>query len=204
MATSSDDGKRVAVRGAKLRALVLDATIARIERVGIDHVRIADIAADVGVHETSLYRRWKTLSRLLVDALVSRTAAEVSIPDTGSIRSDLELFTADLARFARTPAGTALIRGTVVSDTDPEVEAARRDFWVQRLSAAEAIIERGKRRGDVDPGVDARLVVLTLGGLIHLYVTHLGDGIPARLPDEAVALVLTGIARNRERGTDGA
>lgn len=196
MVTSSEDGRRVAVRGRKLRALVLDATIARIERVGIDNVRIADIAADAGVHETSLYRRWKTLPRLLVDALVSRTAAEVPIPDTGSIRSDLELFTADLARFARTPAGTALIRGTVVSDTDPEVEAARRDFWVQRLSAAEAIIERGKQRGDVRPDVDARLVVLTLGGLIHLYVTHLGDGIPARLPDEAVALVLAGIVRS--------
>ncbi|WP_120771012.1 TetR family transcriptional regulator, partial [Mycobacterium syngnathidarum] len=57
------------VRGAKLRTLVLDATIARIEAVGIDNVRIADIAEAAGVHETSLYRRWKTLSRLLVDAL---------------------------------------------------------------------------------------------------------------------------------------
>ncbi|WP_228649771.1 TetR/AcrR family transcriptional regulator, partial [Microtetraspora sp. AC03309] len=102
------------VRGAKLRTLVLDATIARIEAVGIDNVRIADIAEAAGVHETSLYRRWKTLSRLLVDALVSRTAEEIPIPDTGSVESDLETFTADLARFAQTPAGTAMIRSTVV------------------------------------------------------------------------------------------
>lgn len=194
MNDSPDGGRRVAVRGAKLRALVLDATIARIEKVGIDKVRIADVAEDAGVHETSLYRRWKTLPRLLVDALVSRTQAEVPIPDTGSVRRDLEAFTADLARFAQTPAGTALIRGTVVSDTDPEVEAARREFWQQRLSAVEEIVQRGKERGEVDPGTDARLVVLTLGGLIHLHVTHLGGQIPPGLTDQAVALILPGIA----------
>ncbi|MBN3452753.1 TetR/AcrR family transcriptional regulator C-terminal ligand-binding domain-containing protein [Mycobacterium sp. DSM 3803] len=182
------------VRGAKLRALVLDATIARIEAVGIDNVRIADIAEAARVHETSLYRRWKTLSRLLVDALVSRTAAEIPIPDTGSVESDLETFTADLARFAQTRAGTAMIRSTVVSDTDPEVEAARREFWLQRLSAAEEIIKRGITRGEVAADTDAQLVVLTLGGLVHLYVSHIGDPIPADLPQRVVRLVLPGIA----------
>ena len=182
------------VRGAKLRTLVLDATIARIEAVGIDNVRIADIAEAAGVHETSLYRRWKTLSRLLVDALVSRTAEEIPIPDTGSVESDLETFTTDLARFAQTPAGTAMIRSTVVSDTDPEVEAARREFWLQRLSAAEEIIKRGIARGEVAADADAQLVVLTLGGLVHLYVSHIGEATPADLPQRVVRLILPGIA----------
>ncbi len=181
------------VRGAKLRALVLDATIARIEQVGIDNVRVADVAADVGVHETSLYRRWNTLPRLLVDALLSRIDAEIPIPDTGSARRDLEVFAAELARFAQTPGGVALIRGTVVADTDPEVEAARREFWARRLSAAEEIVRRGRERGEIASTVDDRLVVLTLGGLVHLYVTHFGDEIPAGLTDQAVALVFPGL-----------
>ncbi|MER7505741.1 TetR/AcrR family transcriptional regulator [Nonomuraea pusilla] len=197
-ASGSGGGRPVAVRGARLRARVLDAAIARIEQVGINEVRMADIAEAAGVHETSLYRRWKTLPRLLIDALISRTGAEVPIPDTGSVRRDLELLTAELARFAQSPAGAALIRGTVVADTDPEVEAVRREFWLRRLSAVEVIVERGRERGEVDPGVDSRLVVLSLGGLIHLYVTHLGTEIPPGLTDQAVALALHGIAaKNR-------
>jgi AcrR family transcriptional regulator len=46
------------VRGAKLRDLVHQATMDLIERVGVGNVRMADVAAAAGVHETSLYRRW--------------------------------------------------------------------------------------------------------------------------------------------------
>ncbi|ADI11803.1 putative transcriptional regulator [Streptomyces bingchenggensis BCW-1] len=193
MEAPQHEERRTQVRGAKFRALVLDATIARIAEAGIDHVRFADVADKAGVHEASLYRRWKTVPRLLIDALLTRTQAEVPIPDTGSVRRDLKMFTTDLARFAQTPIGTALIRFTVASDNAPDIESSRREFWMQRLSAAEEIIERGKKRGEVDPGADARLVVLTLGGLIHLHVTHLGTGIPTTLPGQAVALILPGI-----------
>ncbi|WP_103531163.1 TetR-like C-terminal domain-containing protein [Streptomyces sp. SM11] len=194
MSATHSEERKVQARGAKLRALVLDATITRITESGIDDVRFADVAAKAGVHEASLYRRWKTVPRLLVDALLTRTHAEVPIPDTGSTRRDLEIFTAELARFAQTPVGTALIRFTVVSDDAPEIESGRREFWLQRLSAAEEIIERGKGRGEIAPGADAQLAVMALGGLIHLHITHLGTRVPDHLPEQAVALVYPGIA----------
>jgi len=184
---------RGAIRGRRLQKAVLDATIARIEEVGIDNVRINDVALAVGVHETSIYRRWKTLPRLLVDALISRTSAEVPIPDSGSVRTDLEAFLRDLARFVATPAGAALVRGTVVSESDPEVEAAQREFWRLRLSAAEEIIRRGQARGEVSPAADPQVVVLTLGGLAHIYATHLGRRLPPRLIGNAVDMIMRGI-----------
>ncbi|WP_040784011.1 TetR-like C-terminal domain-containing protein [Nocardia pneumoniae] len=182
------------LRGARLRKAVIDATLARIESVGIGNVRVADVAADAGVHETSIYRRWKTLPRLLLDALLSRVAEEIPLPDTGSLRGDLERFTTDLIRFAETPSGMALIRGTVIGDADPEVDAARREFWVRRLSASEEIIRRGIARGEVTPTVNPRLTMLALGGLVHLHVTQLGEALPPDLAREAVDLVLGGIA----------
>ncbi|MEU6058867.1 TetR/AcrR family transcriptional regulator [Streptomyces sp. NPDC047097] len=194
MAGQKPEQRRVAVRGAKLRALVLDAAIRRITEAGIDHVGFADIAAEAGVHESSLYRRWRTVPRLIVDALTERTASEVPIPDTGSVRKDLELFTADLARFAQTPVGTALIRFTVVTDDDPDIAQARGQFWRQRLMAATEILERGKRRAEVAEDVDSGLVVLTLGGLVHLHITHLGTTIPGTLAERVVALLMPGLA----------
>ncbi|UAK33512.1 TetR/AcrR family transcriptional regulator C-terminal ligand-binding domain-containing protein [Nocardia asteroides] len=181
------------IRGARLQKAVLDATVARIESAGIGNVRVADVAADAGVHETSIYRRWKTLPRLLLDALLSRVAEEIPLPDTGSLRGDLERFMTDLIRFARTPSGQALIRGTVIAESDPEVDAARREFWVRRLSASEEIVRRGITRGDVAATVDPRLTMLTLGGLVHLHVTQLGAELPPGLARDAVDLVLGGI-----------
>ncbi|WP_454199974.1 TetR-like C-terminal domain-containing protein [Nocardia sp. Marseille-Q1738] len=181
------------IRGARLRKAVLDATLARIESVGIGNVRVADVAADAGVHETSIYRRWKTLPRLLLDALLCRVAEEIPLPDTGSLRGDLERFMTDLIRFAETPSGMALIRGTVIGHADPEVDTARREFWLRRLSASEEIVRRGIARGEVASTVDPRLTMLTLGGLVHLHVTQLGETLPPELAREAVDLVLGGI-----------
>lgn len=195
MVEQANETPRGGIRGKRLQKAVLDATIARIEAVGINGVRVNDVAQAAGVHETSIYRRWKTLQRLLVDALISRTSAAVPIPDTGSVRGDLDVFLRDLARFVETPAGTALVRGTVVSGTDPEVEAARREFWRLRLSAAEEIVRRGQGRGEISPDADPGLVVLALGGLVHIYATHIGDSLPPDMPGKAVDLVLRGVAR---------
>lgn len=181
------------IRGARLRKAVIDATLARIESVGIGNVRVADVAADAGVHETSIYRRWKTLPKLLLDALLSRMAEEIPLPDTGSLRGDLEQFMTDLIRFAETPSGTALIRGTVIGDADPDVDAARREFWMRRLSVSEEIIRRGIARGEIASTADPRLTMLTLAGVVHLHVTQLGNALPPELACNTVDLVLGGI-----------
>ena len=184
------------IRGARLQHAVLDATITRIEEVGIGDVRISDIASMAGVHETSIYRRWKTLPRLLVEALIARIGTEIPIPDTGSVQTDLESFLHDLAQFSETAAGAALIRGTIVTDLDPQAKAVLRNFWDQRLAVAGKIIVRGQDRGEVTAAADTQLVLLALGGLVHLYVTHIGDVIPDDLPARAVAMVMPSLRAN--------
>ncbi|GGN78923.1 TetR/AcrR family transcriptional regulator [Nocardia rhizosphaerihabitans] len=181
------------LRGARLRRAVLDATLARIETVGIDAVRVADIAADAGVHETSIYRRWKTLPRLLLDALLSRMESQIPIPDTGSVRSDLLAFMTTLVRFARAPSGTALIRSTVITEVDADADAARREFWAVRLAASEEIVRRGIERGEVTAGTDPRLTMLMLGGLVHMYATQFDSDIPDGLAEHSVDLLLAGL-----------
>lgn len=181
------------IRGARLRGAVLDATLAHIETDGIESVRVADIAATAGVHETSIYRRWKTLPRLLLDALLSRMEAQIPIPDTGSVRCDLREFMTTLIAFARTPSGAALIRSTAIAEVDADAEAARREFWAVRLAASEEIVRRGIERGEVTAGADPRLTMLTLGGLVHMHVTQFDSDIPDGLAERSVDLLLTGL-----------
>ncbi|RJO75617.1 TetR/AcrR family transcriptional regulator [Nocardia panacis] len=182
------------IRGAELRRAVLDATMRQIETVGIDQVRIAEVAAAAGVHETSIYRRWKTLPRLVADALVAYSTVEIPIPDTGSVRTDLTRFALALSRFVGTRLGAALVRSAVLQADDPEVIAARAEYWARRLAVAEQIVRRAKDRGEVTPETDPRLVVLALGGLIQMYDIQLGCGLSPEDLEKAVNMLVDGIS----------
>ncbi|WGX95960.1 TetR/AcrR family transcriptional regulator [Nocardioides sp. L-11A] len=178
-------------RGEKLRRAVLDATLERIEREGIDRVRIAEVAVAAGVHETSIYRRWGTLPQLLLDALLSRVDEDIPIPDTGSVVADLTEFMRSLIAFCRSPVGSALVRGGSLAD-DPDVATARADFWAVRMAASEEIVRRAVAAGELRPDTDPHLVIAMLGGLVHMYVTQFDGAMPDDLPETAVALVLRG------------
>ena len=49
---------------------------------------VSTVAARAGVHETSIYRRWGSRDRLMLDAMIERSAQIIPVPDTGSIRGE--------------------------------------------------------------------------------------------------------------------
>ncbi|UGS27221.1 TetR/AcrR family transcriptional regulator [Microbacterium resistens] len=181
-------------RGEALRRAVIDATMERIEREGIDQVRISDVAQAAGVHETSIYRRWRTLPQLLLDALLSQVDERISIPDTGDVERDLTTFVESLVAFCRSPIGAGLVRSSSLAD-DPDVATARAGFWEVRMAASEEIVRRGIAAGRLRPDTDPRLVIAMLGGVVHLYVTQFEGEMPDTLAERAVSVVLRGVAR---------
>ena len=48
------------------------------------------IAARAGVHPTTVYRRWPSLADLLGEVATSRFSGDIVVPDTGSLRGDLD------------------------------------------------------------------------------------------------------------------
>ena len=200
MSTSASSPSR-GLRGRRLHAAVLDATVARIQAVGAEDTKVADIAEAVGVHETSIYRRWKTRPRLLADALLTYWQRSVPVPDTGSTRTDLLTFFEDLNSLAEQPAGAAMFVGFVLTNKDAEVNEGLSEFWLRRFDAAGEIIERGKRRGEVDRDTDTDLVLFLLGGLIHIHVTHVSARLEPSSLAAAVDMVMTGIAPRRTERT---
>src|SRR6476646_9810011 len=63
-------------RSARVRAAVLDATIALLREEG-DAFGIPQVAARAGVHETSIYRRWGSREALIVEAVRAHIGEEV-------------------------------------------------------------------------------------------------------------------------------
>jgi AcrR family transcriptional regulator len=80
-----------------MRQAVLAATVELLSSQGLAGATVAAVARAAGVHETSVYRRWKTRENLILDALTTELDSALPIPDTGRVREDL-------LRFFTTPA----------------------------------------------------------------------------------------------------
>ena len=73
-------------------AEILDATLEVLVDVGYDRLTMDAVALRAQASKATLYRRWNTKVRLVIDALLATKQAP-TVPDTGSLRGDLiELF----------------------------------------------------------------------------------------------------------------
>ncbi|GAA5049839.1 TetR/AcrR family transcriptional regulator [Nocardia callitridis] len=52
-------------------------------------VDIAAVAARSGVHAATIYRRWRTVEALIIDAVVDELGASSPVPATGDLRADM-------------------------------------------------------------------------------------------------------------------
>ncbi|KOX12663.1 TetR/AcrR family transcriptional regulator [Nocardiopsis sp. NRRL B-16309] len=180
-------------RGAAVRQAVLEATTELLATEGLEGTRIADIAARAGVHETSVYRRWGTRSKLILEALSHRLDSELPRPDTGSTHEDLTTFFTALAAFLATPTGRALARIALdPQDDDTQAAQLRGRFWTDRLDRAGHLVRRGIERGDLPRETDPEFLLEALAGPLHLRVLQRGQPTGRDHVRRLVDLVLAG------------
>ena len=75
-------------RTARTRRAVHDAVRELLSEPGTE-LSIPAVAARSGVHETTVYRRWRTIESLVLDVALERVTAESPVPATGDLRADL-------------------------------------------------------------------------------------------------------------------
>ncbi|MCE3552940.1 TetR/AcrR family transcriptional regulator [Pseudonocardia sp. RS11V-5] len=177
---SAGTGSRPGGRSARVRAAVHRAVEELLaEEVG-DGLTIPAVAARAGVHATTLYRRWGSVGELLADAATSRFSGDVVVPDTGSLRGDLQRWAADVATDLADPDVLALMRATLGAGGEQGACACRGD----REDQLAAMIAREEARGGAIPTVE-RAADALLG---PLYYRAIFTGEPGS-PDWARGLV---------------
>ncbi|WP_234436261.1 TetR-like C-terminal domain-containing protein [Streptomyces sp. NRRL S-813] len=72
------------------------------------------------------------------------------VPDTGSLRGDLERYASDLAKDLGDPDTLALVRATIGTGGEQGAAACRGE----RLRQLEAILDRERARGDQPPTLE--------------------------------------------------
>ncbi|TDD74742.1 TetR-like C-terminal domain-containing protein [Actinomadura rubrisoli] len=143
-------GSRPGGRSARVRAAVHRAIKELVADEGGEPLTIPVVAARAGVHATTVYRRWGTVGELLADVATSRFSGDIVVPNTGSLRGDLERYASDLAKDLCDPDTLALVRATIGTGGEQGAAACRGE----RRQQLEAILERAQARGEHSPTLE--------------------------------------------------
>lgn len=147
---TSHAGSRPGGRSARVRAAVHRAVKELVADEAGEALTIPVVAAHAGVHATTVYRRWGSVAELLADVLTSRFSGDIVVPDTGSLRGDLERYASDLARDLSDPDTLALVRATIGTGGEQGAAAC----LGERLRQLEAVLERESARGNPTPTLE--------------------------------------------------
>ena len=162
---------------------------------GVAGSTVAGVARRCGVHETTIYRRWTTRENLFVDAMLSRSAQAIPLPDTGTIRGDLLAIARAVTAYIASPSGRAVLHAALLPVDDGYTDA-RHAFWSGRLEALCPVVLRGIDRGELRADTDPRLLLETLVAPLHGRLLLTGEPIDDDLPERVVDMVLDGAANS--------
>jgi AcrR family transcriptional regulator len=185
--------RRTGGRSARIQAAVFEATIQFLQEQGYEAWSFASIGERTGIHETTLYRRWKTKEQLVIDALASQVARDIPIPDTGELRSDLIQLLQLLRTFLESPVGQALIQTGIAARNAPAISTLSKDYWQRRSTLLRPLFERAIARGELSAQTDIPLLFETLIGALYVRLFLLREPLDETLPERIVDLVLSGV-----------
>src|SRR3954447_7560423 len=169
---------------------ILDAALEVLADVGYDRLTMDAVAQRAKASKATLYRRWNSKAKLVVDAL-ARTKAIPAVPDTGDLRTDL--ISAFCGMGGLTDHDTTATLGAVVTavSTDPEfAHEFREQVVAPKARVSRIVFERALARGDLRPDIDLDLVVPALAGIVLHRVFILGERPDAALIERAIDQII--------------
>lgn len=181
-------------RSARIRRAVIDAAMRMIEERGVEGLNVAEIAGAIGVHESTIYRRWGSRDALIVETLLTSMDQTIPVPDTGNIRVDLRTFLQASADFLQSETGASLTRSAFATASQGN-SPLRRAYWTARFSHTGAMIQRAIDRGELRPETDAETVLAAIIGPLYLRLLVLDQPLDDHFLDRLAATVLDGIVK---------
>ena len=185
--------RRPGGRTARIGAAVLDATLEILSEGGFASLAVDEVAERAGVHKTTIYRRWGSREGLVGAALATQSGAQIPIPDTGGVRSDVAAVARSVAASLSSPLGRALAQTMVGHADDPEIGRITEDFWSTRFDRTDVIVERAIARGELPEGTDPRLLMEMVVAAVWFRSIATRAPVDDQLVTTVVDIVLAGV-----------
>lgn len=191
--------RRPGGRSARIRTAVMDAVMDMLrERGSAEGLHVAEVAARVGVPESTIYRQWRSRAELLVETVMAHMKETIPLPDTGNFRSDLHVFLQVSATFLQSPEGALLTR-SMFATMNHEDSKVRQVYWMTRFSNTEMMVQRAIERGEIAPDADPTLLMTALTGALYVRMLVLDEPLDESFLDQLAWMVLEGIVKRQER-----
>lgn len=155
--------RRPGGRSARVRAAVHQAVLDLLGERPWEQITVPLVADRSGVHQATIYRRWRTMSELLNDVVIERLATAGPIPDTGSLGEDLLSYATMVAASLEDDLVPLILRATVLEIRPGETRHPSAAFQ-ERERHLQAMLDRAEVRGEPAP---------TLPELLELVVAPL-------------------------------
>jgi len=158
-------GPRTDERVERSKKAVLTTTYELLTKSGLSGVSVDEVARRSGVAKTTIYRHWPSRGALLLDAC-SQLASRPPVPDTGSVRSDLEQLACRVAVRFREPFATVMPSIIDAAERDKDLAELQSRIHAEMRRALVTVIERAQERGELPKTQDAREMVAGILGPI--------------------------------------
>jgi AcrR family transcriptional regulator len=182
-------------RDERANRAILAAALELMAEQGVRDLRMDDVAGRAGVGKATIYRRYRSKEQL-VTATVATLVSAITVPDTGSTRTDLlGLMRGAVDLYSESVEAAVMPSLVDAMRRDPELaRTVREGFLSERRAAIRAVLERGVQRGDLRPDHDRELALDVLAGALFYRLLITGGPIDEQLADGVVELILRGFA----------
>jgi AcrR family transcriptional regulator len=184
--------RRGRVRSLESREAILDAALELVQADGYAALTIEGIAARAGAGKQTIYRWWPSKAAVVLDALNAAAAADVPMPDTGRLATDLRVWLrSTFSAGRREPYVSVLPALMAAAQLDPAFgESFRSSFLEARRQTLRELLDRATLRGESPPTVPLDTLIDIVFGVLwyRLLSTHARPD--DRLADELTELLV--------------
>ncbi|MCU1427711.1 MAG: TetR family transcriptional regulator [Actinomycetia bacterium] len=166
------------------RERLVAAAIEVFRRDGYERARVQDIAREAGLTTGAIYANYRGKAELLAEAIGERTERELeALLRDGGLTSSVEILALLGDRLLTREGDRPLILEAVVASArDPELATMLRARVADRESRFAALVERGKRNGEIDDTIEtaifARFCVMVAFGAVVMRTLDVPAGEP--------------------------
>lgn len=151
-------------RGEAARQRIIDATREILLEGGLDAFNVEAVASASGAARSTVYRHWPEPRDLVMDTLMAM-GQDFPIPDTGSLKTDLEAAAALIRPILDDPrARRLLLDVTRAAATDPDLERIGQKAIRDRRQPMQVTLQRAIARGEIDPDIDMTVAMHLVEG----------------------------------------
>ncbi len=137
---------------------ILDATLDVLAEVGASSLTMDLVAARAGSGKGAIYRRWKSKSDLVIDAIAQLKRGHIdlpNLPDTGTLRGDLLALFKPLSKRERDRWAKIMSALASLVGQDQTLSDAANDVVVEPWAEAHlALMRRAVARGEIPESAD--------------------------------------------------